>query len=127
METGVQAVIYGLPLVLMDITMRKITNHVPGRLMAKPVNQFAHMRAFPTAAFKDVVRANVDTLYSSAFLDLAEEPIALTVPDTHWRYYLLPMLDAWTNVFATPGSRTTGTKAGAFVITGPHWRGIVPE
>ncbi len=126
METGMQAVIYGLPLVLMDITMRKITNHVPERLMAKPVNQFAHMRAFPNASFKDVVRANVDTLYSSAFLDLEQEPLVLSVPDTHGRYYLLPMLDAWTNVFATPGSRTTGPGPSTFVITGPAWKGELP-
>jgi len=126
MEAGAQAVIYGLPLVLMDITMRKTTNVSAERRLAKPVNQFAHLRAFPTAAFKDVVRANVDTLYSSAFLDLAKEPLVLTVPDTHGRYYLLPMLDAWTNVFATPGSRTTGTKAGTFAVVGPDWRGPVP-
>ena len=106
----VQAVIYGLPLVLMDITLRKMTNVSPGRHLARPVNQLAHLRAFPTAAFKDVVRANVDTLYSSAFLDLAKEPMVLSVPDTRGRYYLLPMLDAWSNVFATPGSRTTGNQ-----------------
>src|SRR5580704_3673680 len=120
MEAGAQAVIYGLPLVLMDITMRKTTNVSPEHRLARPVNQFAHLRAFPTAAFKDVVRANVDTLYSSAFLDLATEPIVLSVPDTHGRYYLLPMLDAWTNVFATPGSRTTGTGPGTFAISGPN-------
>jgi hypothetical protein len=127
MEAGAQAVIYGLPLVLMDITMRKTTNVSTERRLAKPLNQFAHLRAFPSAAFKDVVRANVDTLYSSAFLDLAKEALVLSVPDTHGRYYLLPMMDAWTNVFATPGSRTTGTKSGTFVITGPNWSGPVPD
>ena len=127
MEAGAQAVIYGLPLVLMDITMRKTTNVSTERRLAKPLNQFAHLRAFPSAAFKDVVRANVDTLYSSAFLDLAKEPLVLSVPDTHGRYYLLPMMDAWTNVFATTGSRTTGTKSGTFVITGPNWSGPMPD
>jgi hypothetical protein len=126
MEAGARAVIYGLPLVLMDITMRKTTNAVPGHQLARPVNQFAHLRAFPSASFKDVVRANVDTLYSSAFLDLSREPLVLSVPDTHGRYYLLPMLDAWTNVFATPGTRTTGNAAGTFVITGPNWSGKLP-
>jgi hypothetical protein len=72
------------------------------------------------------VRANVDTLYSSAFLDLSSEPLVLSVPDTGGRYYLLPLLDAWTNVFATPGARTTGTKAGDFAITGPNWTGALP-
>ncbi len=125
LEAGVQVVIYGLPLVMMDVTMRRAVN-VPRPVgVAAPVNQFGSMRAFPTAAFKDVVRANVDTLYSSAFLDLSKEPLVLSVPDTHGRYYLLPMFDAWTNVFATPGKRTTGTGAARFLISGPGWRGIV--
>lgn len=125
-QEGAQAVVYGLPLVLMDLPMRKTTNAGPAHPLARPVNQFAHLRAFPTAAFKDVVRANVDTLYSSAFLDLAREPLMLSVPDTQDRYYLLPMLDAWTNVFASPGSRTTGSKAGTFLISGPDWTGTPP-
>ena len=50
----------------------------------------------------------------------------LSVPDTKGRYYLMPMLDAWTNVFASPGKRTTGTKAGQFAIAGPGWKGTLP-
>lgn len=86
-----------------------------------------NMRAFPDASFKDVVRATVDTLYSSAFLDLSKEPMVLSVPDTKGRYYLMPMLDAWTNIFASPGKRTTGTKAGHFAVTGPGWTGELPK
>ncbi|HMK20824.1 MAG TPA: DUF1254 domain-containing protein, partial [Terriglobales bacterium] len=126
LEAGVQAVVYGLPLVIMDITMRKGTNVTRAGSFYAPVNQFSHLREFPTAAFKEVVRANVDTLYSSAFLDLSAEPIVLSVPDTHGRYYLLPMLDAWTNIFASPGKRTAGTTAGNFAITGPGWTGSFP-
>jgi hypothetical protein len=126
MDTAVQAVIYGLPLVMMDLTMKRSTNVKHPTGMAAPVNQFAHAPIFPPATFKNVVRANVDTLYSSAFLDLSVEPLVLSVPDTNGRYYLLPMLDAWTNVFATPGARTTGTQAKAFVVTGPNWTGNVP-
>jgi hypothetical protein len=110
----------------MDITRAKTTNvAAPGGFDA-PLNQFVHVRAFPDASFKDVVRANVDTLYSSAWLDLAKEPIVLSVPDTRGRYYLMPMIDAWTNIFASPGKRTTGTKAGHFAITGPGWSGTLP-
>ena len=126
METAVQAVIYGLPLVMMDLTMKRSTNVARATGIAAPVNQFAHAPIFPPATFKTIVRANVDTLYSSAFLGLSPEPMILSVPDTGGRYYLLPMLDAWTNVFATPGARTTGTKAREFAITGPDWSGTLP-
>lgn len=126
LEAGVEAVVYGLPLVIMDITRAKTTNvSSPGEFSA-PVNQFVHVRAFPDASFKDVVRANVDTLYSSAWLDLSKEPIVLSVPDTKDRYYLMPMIDAWTNIFASPGKRTTGTQAGNYAITGPGWSGTLP-
>ncbi|MGH8290721.1 MAG: DUF1254 domain-containing protein [Steroidobacteraceae bacterium] len=127
LEVGVQAVIYGLPLIIMDLTLRTATNVEYPRGAAAPVNQFANMRQFPTAAFKQVVRANVDTLYSSAFLDLSAEPLVLSVRDTHGRYYLLPMFDAWTNVFASPGTRETGNGAGHFAIVGPQWTGTLPS
>jgi len=51
----------------------------------------------------------------------------LSVPDTGGRYYLLPMLDMWTDVFSVVGSRTTGTKAGNFLLAPPGWSGTVPD
>jgi len=127
LRAGAEAVVYGLPLVIMDITKNKATNVAKAGWLAAPINQFVHAPAFPDASFKDVVRANVDTLYSSAWLDLSREPIVLSVPDTRGRYYLMPMLDAWTDVFASPGKRTTGTKAANFAITGPGWIGTLPK
>jgi hypothetical protein len=126
LDAGVRAFTYGLPVVLLDVTMKQATNVARPRGFTAPVNQFAHVRAFPTADFKGVVRANVDTLYSSAFLDLSREPMVLSVPDTRGHYYLMPMLDAWSNIFASPGTRTTGSGAGSFVITGPGWDGPLP-
>jgi len=127
LEAGVEAVAYGLPLVIMDATRRKISNVATAGPSAAPINQFANMPQFPDASFRDVVRANVDTLYSSVWLDLSKEPIVLSVPDTKGRYYLMPMMDAWTNVFASPGARTTGTRAGHFAVTGPGWSGTLPK
>jgi len=127
-KIGVEAVVYGLPLVVMDVTKRVSTNVPrPQPDAHAPINQFGNMRQYPPASDHTIVRMNVDTLYSFAWLDLSKEPIVLSVPDTHGRYYMMPMLDAWTNVFASPGTRTTGNKAGHFAVTGPGWKGALPE
>ncbi len=85
------------------------------------------MRKYPDASFKDVTAPNADTLYSTAWLDLAKEPYVLSLPDMDGRYFLMPMLSGWTNVFEVPGKRTTGTKAQKYAITGPGWKGTLPE
>lgn len=124
-----EAYLYAYPIVSMDVTMRQATN-VPGTgtiNMRAPINQFAHARAYPKADEKDVVRYNFDTLYSFAWLDLAREPVILSAPDTGGRYYLLPMLDMWTDVFSVVGTRTTGNKAGTYAIVAPGWAGTLPD
>lgn len=124
---GVEAYLYFYPLVTMDIT-RKQAIAEPGKELGKgPMNTFVNIPAYPPADFKIVVRPNFDTLYSSAWLDLTKEPMVITVPETSGRYYLLPMLDMWSDVFASPGWRTTGTQAATFLITPPGWQGQVPS
>jgi hypothetical protein len=121
-------VVYGLPLVVMDLTKRVSTN-VPGPQpnAHAPVNQFGNALKYPPASDHTVVRLNIDTLYSWAWLDLSKEPMVLSLPDTHGRYYMMPMLDAWTNIFASPGTRTTGNKSGYYSVSGPGWKGKLPK
>lgn len=114
--------VYFYPLVTMDITRKQLTNVAKPDGLAAPMNQFANVRAYPTADMRAVVRPNFDTLYSSAWLDITKEPVIVSVPDTKGRYYLLPMLDMWTDVFASPGWRTTGTGAQNFLVAAPTWR-----
>jgi hypothetical protein len=119
---GVNAYLYFYSPITMDLTRKQLTNVEPGKGLGGPMNSFANVAAYPTADMREVVRPNFDTLYSSGWLDLTKEPMIVSVPDTGGRYYLLPMLDMWTDVFASPGWRTTGTQAGNFLITPPGWR-----
>jgi len=120
---GVEAYLYFYPLVTMELTRQQLTNIEPGKEPGRgPMNSFANIPEFPSADFKAVVRPNFDTLYSIAWLDLTKERMIVSVPDTGGRYYLMPMLDMWTDAFAAPGWRTTGTQAGHFLVVPPGWR-----
>ena len=105
-EIAVSAYIYAYPLVLMDVTRKVQSNSEVSDTKTKhaPINQFYHAPEFPDATFTDVVRANADTLYSFLWFDVTREPLMLDVPDSGGRYYLLPMLDMWTDIFASPGN-----------------------
>jgi len=120
---GVEAYVYFYSLVTMDLTRKQFTNIEPGKEFGKgPMNTFTNVPEYPPADFKGVVRSNFDTLYSIAWLDMTKEPVVVSVPDTNGRFYLLPMIDMWSDVFASPGWRTTGTQAGNFLVTPPGWR-----
>lgn len=117
-----QAYLFAYPLVLMDLTRRSMT--MDGS--ADFVNHFGHAPFFPDEHFRQVIRPNADTLYSTCWLDLSQEPVLLHVPDTHGRYYVMQLMDAWSETISSPGKRTTGTAEGWFAIVGPGWKGKLP-
>jgi len=122
-----QAYVYGYPLVTMEMTRRVISNVAAPEGTRAPMGTLIKLRQYPDASFRDVTAPNADTLYTTAFLDVGDEPWVLDQPDMKGRYFLLPLLDGWTNVFEVPGSRTTGTGPKTFLITGPGWTGTVPD
>ena len=133
-ERGAQAYLYGYPLVTTEMTMQVMTapalpptSGARRRLGSAPLNQFGHSTAFPDPTSIDVVAPNADTLYSLAWLDLNDEPMVLSMPDMHGRWVLMEVMDAWTNSFASLGTRLHGSEPRSYLITGPHWTGTVPE
>jgi hypothetical protein len=123
-----EAYIYFYPLVIMDVSRKHFTNIEAGKMFARgPMNTFSHARTFPPATFRGATHANFDTLYSVGWLDLTNEPVVISVPDTQGRYYLLQLLDMWTDSFAGVGKRTTGTGTGDFAVVGPGWKGELPK
>ncbi len=112
-KIATEAYIWGYPLVVMQRTKQEMTQH-------HPLNSVIRQSGLVTPGFSEVVTPNVDTLYAAAWLDLQKQPLILAVPDTRDRYYSVQFLDAYTNTFSYVGKRATGTKAGKFIIAGPH-------
>jgi hypothetical protein len=128
-KIAVDAYIYGYSLMTSDVTEKAFTNAVApnAETFQAPLNQLVSIPKYPPADYKGVTAPNADTLYSAAFLDLSKEPIILSYPDMHGRYFLFPIYSQWTNVIAAPGKRTLGTDAQTIAIVGPHWQGTLPS
>ncbi len=121
---GAEAYLFGYPLVMMDTTRAHSQKYIG------PENELRRVRLFPDASFKDVVRPNVDTLYTTAFISMKEGPWVFEMPANEERYELMPFMDAWTDVFASPGTRTqeaqNKTHGDLFLLVGPQWQGVPP-
>src|SRR5271170_1272880 len=125
-SAATDAYVYGYPLVTMDMTRKRLTNVAVPDAAHAPVGQLLKLRTYPAVDNHAVTAPNADTLYTMAWLDLSKEPWIFGIPDMGDRYYLMPMLDGYTNVFQVPGKRTTGGKAQKYAITGPGWSGTLP-
>jgi hypothetical protein len=125
-DLAIDAYVYAYPLVTMELTRRDFTNVAAPEAAKAPMGQFIKLRNYPAVDNHAVTAPNADTLYTMIWLDVSKEPWIVSTPDMKGRYFLLPMLDGWTNVFDVPGKRTTGTGAQKFAITGPGWKGTLP-
>jgi hypothetical protein len=127
LDIAQEAYFFGYAPLLRKYTYLKQTSVAePNHFGMAPVNQISHFITFPDAGYKDIVKPNVDTYYSLAWMDVTNEPVVMTVPAIN-RFYLIPFYDAYTNVFQVVGTRTTGSDAHNLLITGPEWTGEVPE
>lgn len=125
-ETIYDAYVYAFPLVLVNATMEKMTNTVEPTTTQAPPNQLFHSHNLANASAKDVVTLNTDTLYSQAFLDLSETPMVFVMPKAD-RFCSGEIMDAYTNAVKITGSGSDNPDQTAFLITGPDYRGEVPD
>ncbi len=129
-------VVYFYPLMLLYVFKRAILVKGGGdgpipmnTLYTVPQAIFSDPFHAPASASKFMTTGvNHDTLYTAGWLDLRKGAQILHVPDMAGRYYSVQFTDTSKNTnFAYVGKRTTGTKAGDYLITGPGWKGTVPN
>ena len=130
-------VIYFWPRMLLSVSKRGLLvkgfgeGPIPvNTLYREPQKLFAEPIASQTASSSILmtVGVNHDTLATAGWLDLSRGPQVLHVPDMSGRYYSVQFTDPSKNVnFAYVGKRTTGTQAGDYLVSGPGWKGIVPQ
>lgn len=92
-----------------------------------PWNQFYHFRSIVDAKYRAGGSPNNDTLYSLIWLDLSKEPVVLSHPDMGDRYFTFEITSGTSDNFAYVGTRTTGGKAGNYLLAGPDWKGELPK
>lgn len=73
------------------------------------------------------VTPNVNVIYGFGFVDLGQEPVILSVPESQGLYYMVEVVDMYTNAFAYVGGKATGYKGGKFALVGPGWTGELPK
>ena len=123
---AMDAYIYGYSLVTTEVTRVQMSNVPKAEGLQSPMGQFLNVPRYPPADYRGVSAPNADTLYSLAWVDLAE-PQVLSHPDMGKRFYLFEMVDLWMTIVQTPGSRPDGGKAAKYLLTGPGWSGEVPK
>ena len=123
-----EAYIYGLPMVLNYKTMY---SYVVDKNSPEYKGEFNYLgceaRVF-TPEDKAVVTPNSDTPYCMVWGDMRTEPLVLTIPEIgKERFYEIQLVDLFTHNFAYVSTIATGNVPGKYLITGPDWKGKVPE
>ena len=134
---GVQAYIWGYPMVVMQKSRDAMTKggdapvtpaqfNKTGKLFA-PVNQVANAWGMLGPKFSAVQSGNSDTQYSVTWFDSSQEPYILHLPNAMGRYYTFQFIDAYTNNFHYASTRTMGSQEQTYALVAPGWSGKLPK
>ncbi len=122
---GMQAVIYGFP-VVKNLAARHGMIEKPIGQADMPLNTWFHSRRASDATDKLHSSVTPDLLYSAAWFDVRKEPVVLTVPASPDLYYSVQFMEMYSDIFAYLGTRATGGKAGKHLLVGHDWQGEKP-
>ncbi len=118
-EIAVEAYTYLYPLVMMEVTRRHLARGERRSDEQRQANLLLHNHEMASDKWRAVARSNIDTLFSSAWIDLSNGPATIRFPSAGDRYFMFQMLDMWTDTYAVVGSRTIGQNGGTITLVGP--------
>jgi len=125
-STAIDAYLYGYPLITFEVARQQQTNVAVPDAEHAPMGQMIRMRTYPAVDNHCCAAPNADTLYTEAWLDVFQQPWILSIPDMGNRYYIVPMLDGYSEVLSVASPATTGYRPQTYAITGPGWTGTLP-
>lgn len=126
-STAVYAATYGSSIVGMYNLRETVAVGPKAKVRANELWRLPNIATPKIAEEAGYVTPNVNTLYGFGFLDLSQEPIVLTAPDSDGRYYMVELIDMWNNAFAYAAGKKVGYKGGKFAVVGPDWKGELPK
>lgn len=113
-------VIAGYPLVETVRTCRVQTSVSEGAGYGRaPIGQISASNHVWTHADRDIVTPANDLLYFCAWINLADAPAIITVPAATGRYFVVELLDAYTENFINLGTRNVPPGGARFILRGP--------
>ncbi len=123
-----EAMIYGFPIVMNYGVVYESFIDKSSSQYKCPFNELYNTARVFTPKDTAVVTPNSDTPYSFFCADLRAEPVVFSIPEIEkGRYYSVQLVDFYTFNYGYVGSRTTGNKAGSYMIAGPLWKGEMPK
>jgi len=114
-EIAFETYLFLYPLMVMEETRRRSLQ----RSVTRDRNLLRHSRTTADHRWRLVARTNIDTLFSSGWIDVSKSPGKLEIPENDRRFYMFQLLDMWTDTFGVIGSRTVGSEAVLAELVGP--------
>jgi len=128
-SVGMAAYPYTLPYLFMSQLRWMWTNpdrQQEGRPYA-PVNEFYNADKLTDASYRDGGGPNNDTVYSAAWVHIADEPIIFSHPDMGERNFSFHLTEYTSDLIDVVSQRATGSAAGHFALVPANFNGELPE